>query len=96
MDAKRISLTIAEICQKLEIPYQSCNKGYLQFTRDVERLGQIFRDLKIIAGDLQAIAERHDINGLKDLLTDDAKAIEKIDHEIIQIAQKIKDKNELP
>lgn len=93
MESKRISLTISEICQKLNIDYQSVNPHYLQMINDAKRLGEIYRDLKIIAGDLQAIAERHNIDGLQNLLYDDAITIEKIDHELIKIAQKIYQEN---
>jgi hypothetical protein len=51
-------------------------------------------DLKIIAGDLEAIAERHKIDGLKNLIHRDALEIEKIDHEIIKIAKKLQGKND--
>jgi hypothetical protein len=61
---------------------------------DAKRLGQIFRDLKIIAGDLEAIADRHEIDGLKDIIHKEALDIEKIDHDIIRLAQKIKDEEE--
>lgn len=91
---KRISLTITEICQKLGIDYHSINPNYLLMINDAKRLGEIYRELKEIAGDLTAIAERHDVGGLKDLLLDDADAIEKIDHEIIRMAQKIKENND--
>ena len=88
---KRISLTISEICQKLGINYESINPNYRQMINDAKRLGEIFRDLKIIAGDLTAIAERYNIKELKDLLLDDANTIEKIDHEIIRVATKLKE-----
>jgi hypothetical protein len=91
---KRISLTITEICQKLGIEYTSCNINYIQMINDAKRLGEIFRDLKIIAGDLEAIAERHKIDGLGTLLHDDALVIEKLDHEIIKMAMKIKEEND--
>ena len=91
---KRISLTITEVCQKLGISYESVNPNYLSMLNDAKRLGEIFRDLKIIAGDLEAIAERHQIDGLGTLLHDDALTIEKIDHEIIKMAMKMKEEND--
>jgi hypothetical protein len=90
MEAKRISFTIAEVCQKLGIDYSSCNSNYIQMVDDAKRLGEIFRDLKIIAGDLEAIAERHQVDGLKNIIHRDALQIEKIDHEIIKMAEKIR------
>jgi hypothetical protein len=91
MPDKRISLTITEVCHKLGIDYESINPVHSQLINDAKRLAEIFLDLKIIAGDLEAIAERHEIDGLKGLLHDDALAIEKIEHEIIKMAKKIKD-----
>ena len=91
---KRISLTITEICKKLDINYQSINPSYLQMINDAKRLGEIFRDLKIIAGDLEAISERHNLDGLKNLIHADALKIEEIDHDIIHLAKKIKENYE--
>lgn len=88
---KRISLTIAEICAKLDIDYKSINPNYLQMIDDAKRLAEIYRDLKIIAGDLDAIADRNEIPELKNILHDDAAMIDKLDHEIIRVAQRIKD-----
>jgi len=90
---KRISLTISEICQKLGITYESINPNYRQMINDAKRLGEIFRDLKIIAGDLEGIAERNNIKELKNIIHKEASAIEKIDHDIVKIAQKIKNQN---
>lgn len=92
MKAERISITIGEICAKLGIDYCTVNPHYLQMINDAKRLGEIIRDLKIIAGDLEAIADRHDIDGLKNLIHEDALQIEKIDHEIVKLAKQIKDK----
>ena len=91
---KRISLTIAEVCQKLGIDYKSVNLNYLSMIDDAKRLSIIFRDLKIITGDLEAIADRHEIDGLKDIIHKEALDLEKIDHEIIRLAQQIKDEEE--
>jgi len=88
---KRISLTIAEVCQKLGIDYCTVNPHYLEMINDAKRLGEIFRDLKIIAGDLEAISERHQIDGLEKIIHQGALQIEAIDHDIIKLAQKIKD-----
>jgi hypothetical protein len=91
---KRISLTIAEVCQKLGIDYKSVNLNYLSMIDDAKRLGKIFRDLKIIAGDLEAIAERHKIDGLGKIIHLGALQLEAIDHDIIRLAQKIKENDE--
>ena len=86
---KRISLTITEVCQKLGIEYSSCNPSYLEMVNDAKRLGEIILDLKIMSGDLIAIAERHDIDGLKKILTKEALEISKIDHDLIKLATRI-------
>jgi hypothetical protein len=93
MKAERISLTIGEVCTKLGIDYCTVNPHYLEMINDAKRLGEIFRDLKIIAGDLEAIAERHQIDGLKDVIHQDVLDLETIDHDIIRLAKKIKDEN---
>lgn len=90
MGDRRISLTIMEVCQKLGIGYLPCNPKYAHLIDDAKRLGDIFRDLKILAGDLEAISERHQIDGLKDIIHTEALELEKIDHEIAKIAQHIK------
>jgi len=94
MKAERISLTIGEICAKLGIDYCTVNPHYLEMLNDAKRLGEIFRDLKIIAGDLEAIAERHQINGLTEIIHQDALDLETIDHDIIRLAKKIKEEND--
>lgn len=94
MGDKRISLTITEVCNKLGIEYSSCNPRYVQMINDAKRLGEIFTDLKIIAGDLEAIAERHQVDGLKDIIHEYALRIETLDHEIIRVAKQIKDEND--
>jgi hypothetical protein len=94
MQDKRISLTIVEICRKLNIPYDSCNKNHIQLINDAKRLGEIIRDLKIIAGDIEAISERHQIDGLKGILHKEALRIENIDHELIKLTNKLLKEND--
>lgn len=91
MEDKRISLTIVEVCQKLGISYDSVNNNYLEMINDAQRLGEIIRDMKIMAGDLEAIGDRHEIDGLKDILHKEALEIEKIDHDLVRLSQKIKE-----
>jgi hypothetical protein len=94
MKAERISLTISEVCTKLGIDYCTVNPHYLEMLNDAKRLGEIYRDLKIIAGDLEAIADRHQIDGLKKIIHKEALEIEKIDHDLIKLANKIIEKND--
>jgi hypothetical protein len=91
---KRISLIIMEVCQKYGIDYTSVNPQHALLINDAKRLGEIMVDLRIIAGDLEAIAERHDIDGLKSIIHQDALAIEKIDHELVKIAAQIRGNND--
>jgi hypothetical protein len=93
MADKRISLTINEVCRKLGIDYQSINPNYVQLLNDAKRLGEIFRELKIIAGDLEAIADRNQVEDLKKFLHRDALKIEKIDHDLISLAKRMQDGN---
>jgi hypothetical protein len=94
MKAERISLIIGEVCAKLGLDYCTSNPHVLEMIDDAKRLSIIFRDLKIITGDLEAIADRHEIDGLKDIIHKEALDLEKIDHEIIRLAQQIKDEEE--
>jgi len=94
MDGKRISLTISEICQKLGIDYKNCNPQQLYLANDIKRLGEIYRQLKEIAGDLEAISERNDLNGLKALIHEDAETEDIVAHHLIKIAQILKEKND--
>lgn len=90
---KRISLTITEVCSKLGIDYQSCNPQAITMINDAKRLGEIFIDLKVMAGDLEAIADRHQIDGLKKIIHKEALNLEKIDHDISKLAQRLKKEN---
>lgn len=93
MEGKRISLTILEVCKKLGIDYCKDEK-VLQLFQDAVRLGEIIRDLRIIAGDLEALADRHKIDGLKERLHKEALFIESIDHELFKLAKQLQEKND--
>ena len=90
MPNKRISLTITEVCKQLGINYTSCNKDCISMIDDAKRLGEIYRDLKIIAGDLDSIADRHECEGLKKIIHKEAMEIDRIDHELIRLTKRIK------
>jgi hypothetical protein len=94
MKAERISLTIGEVCAKLGIDYCTVNPHYLEMINDAKRLGEIYRDLKIIVGDLEAIADRHKIDGLKNIIHKEVLEIDKIDHDLIKLANKLKEKHD--
>lgn len=89
METKNISLRILAACKKFGIKYNS-NIINDKFISDAEKLGKIYLDLKIIAGDILEISERHNLEGLGELLQDDILALEKIDHDILKLAIKLK------
>jgi len=90
MDAKRISLTISEVCQSLGISYKSDNPAYVAMLNDARRLCSIMRELRIIAGDLEAISDRQGIKELKTFLHREAISIDKIDHDLVRMARQLK------
>lgn len=94
MGDKRISHIITEACKREGIAYTSINPNYTQFYSDAIKVGEIYRDLKILEGDLEEICERHNINELSKLLHDDILEIEKVEHDLVRVAHKLqKEKN---
>ncbi len=83
----RISYMIEKICKLNGIKYESPYLKDKQHTRDALRLGRLYLKLKRISGDLQEIAERHDIDGLGDALRREINVIENVDHDIAKIAE---------
>ena len=90
---KQISHVIVETCKKLGINYKSCNPNYIEFYSDAQILGQLYKDLLEIAGRLQEISERHQIKELNQLLTDDIYALERIEHDLVKLSQKLKEEH---
>ena len=93
MGDKRISQAIIEACKKEGIEYSSVNPNYTKFYSDAKKIGEIYRELIILARDLEEICERHNINELSKLLHDDVLEIEKIEHDLIKFAHKIQKEN---
>ncbi|MFH0806088.1 MAG: hypothetical protein V1901_04385 [Patescibacteria group bacterium] len=89
MEDKNISLRILTICRKLGIDYNSPSIN-ANFINDAGRLGDIYIDLKSIAAEILEISERHNLEGLGQLLLDDIEILEKIDHDILKVARKLK------
>ena len=89
---KKITHIIAEVCKKEGIPFKSVNPNYIVFTNDAQQLVQLYRDLVEIAGKLQEISDRHDIPELKQVLKFDIKMLDKIDHNLVKLARKLKEK----
>jgi hypothetical protein len=86
---EKISITIAAVCQKHGIIYDHPDPKIAILIKDAQRLGEIKLELKIMQGDLKEIAERHEIDGLAKLLTDDIRVLNNIDHDIHNIEVKI-------
>jgi hypothetical protein len=92
---KNISAIITEICKKYEIPYQSCNPNFTYFYNDAKRLGQIVQEIESLIDELDCILVRHKIgNFTKQQIEKDLRELHSIDHDLINLAQKIKKEND--
>ncbi len=89
MKAEKISHIIATICKEKGIPYISSNPDYNMFVQDASRLGEIYLELKVFAGELYEIEQRHEIKGLSQVFEKCIKELDSIEHELIYIAKKI-------
>jgi len=92
MRSINISLMIDAICKELEIKYDSKNPHYQSFVDDAIKLGGIYRDLKIMIGEIQDIELRHNLIGLKEKFDTIIKHLDETDHALIQLARQLKDK----
>ena len=88
---KQISHLITESCKKYGIDYKSINPNYVTFSNDAQLLGQLYRDLLEIVDKLQEIGERHNIEGLKKILSKDIYDLCNIDHDLIHLANVIRE-----
>jgi nicotinamide mononucleotide adenylyltransferase len=88
---KNISHIIDESCKKCGIDYKSINPNYITFTNDAQQLIQLYKDLQQIADKLIDISERHNIPELKEMIKFDIDQIDAVDHDLIRLAQKIKE-----
>lgn len=95
MKAEKISHIIATICKEKNIPYTSVNPNYNMFVQDASRLGEIYLELKVFAGELYEIEQRQSIVGLSKIFDKCIKEIDNLEHELVYIAKKIsKEKND--
>jgi len=85
-----ISEIIEIACKKNGIYYKS--KYKVNIINDAIRLGELIMDLKEIAGEIEEIADRHEIEGLKGILYKEALRIDTIDHELIHLSQRLRRK----
>ena len=88
---KNISHLITESCKKCGIDYKSVNPNFINFTNDAQQLVQLYKDLQQIAAKLVEISERHNIPALKEMIKFDVDQINAIDHDLIRLANKIKE-----
>jgi len=84
-----ISELIENACKELGIDYKSSHKDTI--INDAIRLGELIMDLKEIAGELEEMGDRHNIEGLKGILHKEAEKIDTIDHELIHLSKRIKE-----
>ena len=61
--------------------------------KDAAKLAKYYMDLKEILGGLQELADKYQVPALHQLLLDDIRALDAIDHDLIKIAYKMR-KNE--
>jgi len=62
-----------------------------QVLKDAGDLGECYLTLKVIMGKLEELSERYDIKELRNLLQDDIKTLDKIDHDLPKIAKALRD-----
>lgn len=86
-----ISLLILDVCKKLNIDYKSeYTENIEQYERDIQSLTNIYYRLKQSINELSEIETRYeDLNGLSNLLKDDIKSLDTIDHHLLFEVQKI-------
>lgn len=90
----RISKVITEVCKKLGIDYSSPYIAAInQYHEDVKTLARIYTQLKQIIAELYDIEQRYEgVNDIRRVLEEDITLLERIDHDIIKEAYKIKNK----
>ena len=92
MENPNISILITEICHKLDITYHSKKEKVIEIFKDALKLAQIYLDLKIIIGALQEIEEKYCMDeGLASLLEDDINKLSTIDHDVFNLARRLKE-----
>ena len=84
-----ISYLIERACEQAGITYNSPFLKNGEAYKDAERLGILYMKLKRIAGELQDISEKHNLDGLGEMIKKEIQFIEEADHGIIKIAQMV-------
>ena len=88
----KISYIIDTICSKYNIFYKSKNANYNEIKKDALKLVDIYLQLKQIIAELIILEEKYKIDGLKQLLEDDIKKLDSIDHDLIKISKELRNK----
>ena len=88
---KNLSYLIEEICKQKGVEYHSPN--CTKIIGDACRLADIYIELKQIIGELKELEISYEIKGIGKLLEDDIEALDKIDHDIIKLAYRLKGKD---
>jgi len=87
---KHISRVIMDVCQKEGINYQSPYQQEVVF-KDAQRLGEIITDINALIDELDCILTRHKVsNFTKQQIEKDLSELHDINHDLINLAQKIK------
>jgi uncharacterized protein YlbG (UPF0298 family) len=89
--AENVSLIIANVCKKYGIEYNSTNPHYIALMEDVQKLSDIYLQLKSTIGILKEIEERHDIPTLHSKFESLIKELDDVDHQIIKLARETKE-----
>ena len=83
---RNIPIMITGICQSLGIDYKSSHL----LESDISRLQEIAWELDSFSNEIDCICERHNVNGNNEILQRDIEAIRNIEHDLRDVAQKIK------
>jgi|GEM_PF-4945654 len=86
---KNISKLIVDCCKKEGINYCSIYLKNPELYEDAYKLKDIYLQLKEIAGDLEEISEKYNLENFNTLLVDDIKKLIEADHDIFKIMRKL-------
>jgi hypothetical protein len=93
MYCEKISLIINSICKKLRITYNSKNSHYIELKEDIQKMANVYLQLKEITGLMKEIEDRHSLNGLRTKFDNLIRDLDMADHNIIKLARELRDKN---
>jgi hypothetical protein len=87
----RITAVITSVCKKLKVPYVSPNQHkVIEFHQDIQKLADLYTELKVIASDLLEISEKYpQIKDLADMIHSNVELLDKVDHDLVVEARKL-------